>query len=216
MRLPRNFQALVLRWLPLAFVATVLSALVYAGVQQNFRQSANDPQLQIVQDASDYLSAGNDPHLLASGQQINLSTSLYPFLVAYSSARQPVVSSGQLNNQTPELPSGIFDNVDKKGEQRFTWEPQNGVRIAAVVRKYQAPNNQSGYILVGRSLREIEKREDQLTVMTIAAWLIALAGSLLIMVLIDYRAQGGRWWGTLKSRFAKLKPRARTKTAKQR
>ena len=37
----------ILYWIPLALVVTVVVGLVYVTVQQNFRQTANDPQIQM-------------------------------------------------------------------------------------------------------------------------------------------------------------------------
>ena len=67
------------------------------------------------------------------------------------------------------------------GEDRVTWQPQGNVRIALVVTKVTGV--QSGFIAAGRSLREVEKREDQLTKEVLGAWLIAvvLAGGMMIL-----------------------------------
>jgi hypothetical protein len=48
-------------WLPLAAVTTLLCGLVYLAVQQSLRQGANDPQIQMAEDAAAALVAGSTP-----------------------------------------------------------------------------------------------------------------------------------------------------------
>ena len=45
-------------WLPFAIIIVIFSGLVYAIVQQNYRQSANDPQIQIAEDLATAISQG--------------------------------------------------------------------------------------------------------------------------------------------------------------
>ena len=48
-------------WLGFAAVVTLLCFLVYIVAQQNFRQSANDPQFQLAQDAANAINKGTEP-----------------------------------------------------------------------------------------------------------------------------------------------------------
>src|SRR6266536_2297586 len=56
--------------------------------------------------------------------------------------------------------AGIFDYVKQNGEDRLTWQPQTGIRSAIVVTQFKGTT--SGFVLAGRSLREVGKREDSL------------------------------------------------------
>jgi len=94
-------------------------------------------------------------------------------------------SNTQLHGKTPKLPQGVLAYTKAHQQDRLTWEPQAGVRIAAVVMYYHGLN-QTGYILVGRSLREIEKREQMLTVQVVAGWLITLFASLLAVIVLHH------------------------------
>jgi len=163
------------RWLPLAFVATMLCGLVYGAVQQSYRQSANDPQIQMAEDAAAAIS-GN-----ATGT-INIEQSLSPYLVFYSDAGVPSGGNGFLHGLAPLLPPGIFDYVRAAGETRVTWQPEPGVRQAIVV--VRIPGPQPGFVMAGRSLREVEIREWRLELMVFAAWGVTLAGLLLIEMLL--------------------------------
>jgi hypothetical protein len=166
-------------WLPLAVVTTMLCGLVYLAVQRSLRQGANDPQIQIAEDTAEALAAGGTPESVLPVVQVEISSSLAPFMVVYSETGEPLVSSGRLHGDTPLLPSGVFDYTRQNGEDRVSWQPESGVRIAAVVIAYGG--SQPGFVLVGRSLREVEKRISQVEKITGIVWLVTLAGSLVIV-----------------------------------
>ena len=48
----RFLVRVLVSWLPLAVASTGMCLLVYATVQQNYRQSLNDPQIQMAEDAA--------------------------------------------------------------------------------------------------------------------------------------------------------------------
>lgn len=75
----------------------------------------------------------------------------------------------------------MFAYVKKYGEDRFTWQPTDKVRIAAVVSGIN--DGQKGFVLAGRNMREVEIREDQLTKMTFLAWLLGLGTTLVLVAL---------------------------------
>lgn len=173
---------LLLYWLPLAFSISVLTAFVYGAVQQSYRQTANDPQIQMAEDAAIQLEAGQTPLALKDAARVDISRSLAPFLIVYDDAGQPITSTAQLNGHTPSIPAGVFSYVRQSGEDRLTWQPQEGVRIAAVVTQFGG--GRPGFVLAGRSLREQEDRVDRLTLMAGLAWAAALVGSLTILAFV--------------------------------
>ncbi len=166
-------------WLPLAAVTTLLSGLVYLEVQQSLRWGANDPQIQMAEDAGAALTAGGTPASVLPDAQVEISGSLAPFMVIFNDSGEPLASSARLHGATPTLPSGIFDYTRQKGEDRVTWQPEAGVRIAAVVVAYDG--TQPGFVLAGRSLREVEIRATQAEQITGIAWLVTLAVSLFVV-----------------------------------
>lgn len=163
------------RWLPFAVLATILSGLVYGAVQQDLRITGNDPQIQIAEDVAAGLASGVPPQQVVPTQKTDLSKSLGPYIVIYDDKGKELASSVQLNGKTPSLPDGVLDKVKKDGEQRFTWQPAAGVRSAVVISHYGGPK--PGFVLAGRSLREIEKREDRLVWEVLAGWIAALVGT---------------------------------------
>ena len=120
---------------------------------------------------------------------MDLTQSLATFTVIYSAAHDVLASGGQINGATPSLPSGVFAYVDKHGEDRFTWQPASNVRIAAVVERVA---DNGGYVLTGRSLHEVENRENQLTDEVMAGWVVALFGTFLASMWGEYVAKTGR------------------------
>src|SRR5450759_2652178 len=95
-------------WLPLAVVTTLLCGLVYLAVQQSLRWGANDPQIQMAEDAAATLAAGGTPESVLPTALVEISTSLAPFMVIYSAAGESLASSGLLHGAVPILPTGGF------------------------------------------------------------------------------------------------------------
>lgn len=176
---------ILFRWIPFAVVITAFCGLIYLAVQQDIRHSANDPQIQMAEDAAVSLSSGEALKDISSNK-VAIARSLAPFMIVYDASGNPLTSSGMLNGQTPELPKGVFDYVRERGEDRVTWQPSTTVRIAAVIVSYQT-NKTTGFVLVGRSLREVEEREDLLLLQVGGAFIVTLVASFLTLALF------GKW-----------------------
>jgi hypothetical protein len=80
-----------------------------------------------------------------------------------------------LDGAVPKPPAGVFDYTRVHGDDRVTWQPRPGVRIAAIVVHYGGA--QPGFVLAGRSLRESERRTDQIGVVLLGLWVVTLIGS---------------------------------------
>lgn len=176
-------------WLPLAIVTLVLCALAYVGLQQNYRLSANDPQIQIAQDIAAAINRGDAQAsaIVPPEPSSDMSSSLATFVVIYSATGTPVGASAGIDGKAPTISQEVLATALKNGENRVTWEPKTGVRIAAVITSYTSPT-ESGFILVGRSLKEVEIRERLLMVMSAVATAVALVFSFLAV-----------WWMVKKS-----------------
>jgi hypothetical protein len=162
------------QWLTAAILVLGLVGFVFVAVQQNYRTSANDPQIQLAHDAADSLSSGTTTAVLLQNMQpIDIARSLAPFEIIYDHSGHELTSTGKLHGATPVLPAGVQDYTKTHGEDRFTWQPQAGVREAAVL-----VHQGQYYVLAARSLREVEQREHQLTLMAglAAAFLLAATG----------------------------------------
>lgn len=170
-------------WLPLALISTIICALIYLTLQQHMRQGANDPQIQLSEDRALMLSQGEAIHEVIPSTIIDISKSLAPFFIAFNLQGEVIASSGQLNGKTPTPPSGVFEYIKVHGQNRFTWQPTDTVRIAAVITPFKGAK--PGYLLVGRSLREVEKREYQLTLEVFGAWMASLILSLFAVTFLN-------------------------------
>jgi hypothetical protein len=175
----KDFKRVIAVWLPLAAVTTALCGLVFAAVQQSLRQSANDPQIQIAEDAASALARGESPESVLRGFPVDIAGSLAPFTVVYDGLGTAIASSGLLHGQPLHLPDGVLASARLHGESRLTIQPEPSARIAGVIVPYSGSN--SGFVLSGRSLREVEARTSQLRIFVVIAWFAALAVSLLIV-----------------------------------
>ncbi|HEV2339179.1 MAG TPA: hypothetical protein VGT05_00235 [Patescibacteria group bacterium] len=138
-------------------------------VQQDIRQSANDPQIQMAEDDARQLSNGQAPKTVVSNNTVDISQSLRPYTIVYDDKGNIIASSARLHGQMPQLPPEIFPDTKRLQEQHFTWQPKEGVRQAVVIDYFSAKT--SGFVLAGRSIREVEKREDQIGLIAIIGWI---------------------------------------------
>ncbi len=169
-------------WLLITIVVTGLSGLIYGVVQQDIRQGANDPQIQMAEDAAAKLTSGQAVQSVVPAEKVDIAKSLAPYIIVFDASGKPVASSAQLGGQTPTIPSGVFDSVRRSGEDRITWQPQAGVRSAVVVTRFSGSS--SGFVLAGRSLREAEERIDHIGQIVLVGWGGNVLVSLLAMVIL--------------------------------
>ncbi|HVY36152.1 MAG TPA: hypothetical protein VG982_02660 [Candidatus Paceibacterota bacterium] len=160
-------------------VVTLLCGLVYVAVQQSIRQGANDPQIQMAEDAAGLVASGS----LSSSPQtlVAVDKSLSPFLIVFDDTGTPTISTAVLDGKTPIPPQGVFDFTKTHGEDRITWQPKAGVRIAAVIAK--VPGTSAGFVLAGRSLREVEQRESKLALQVAGIWVL----SIIVILLLSFQ-----------------------------
>jgi hypothetical protein len=168
----QKIKTIIKVWLPFAVVITACCALAYASVQQAYRQGADDPQMQMAEDAAYVLDHGAAIEDYWSTDEVEMSRSLAPFIIIYSAEGDPVGGSGRLNGGLPEVPIGVLDFARQNGQNRVTWEPAEGVRIASVIVPYS-----DGFVLAGRSLREVEVREAQVSMFAGSTWVLALSAA---------------------------------------
>lgn len=166
-----NLKLAFLQWVPFAIAVTFVCMLIYGVGQQVLRQSADDTQVQMAEDAASLLSSGQSPESVISAQKIDMARSLAPYLIVYDNHQQVVASSGSINGHVPSLPNGVLDSA-KDGEDHITWQPDAGVRDAVVVVSFSG--KQSGYVLAGRSLREVEKHESLVQTIVLFTWVSCL------------------------------------------
>jgi hypothetical protein len=176
-------QTNVFTHLAAAAIVTILSAFIYATVQQAHRSGANDPQLQIARDISNKLEKGGTVDKWFNGDTIEISQSLSVFNALYNDKGEPVISKGVLNGKMPSLPKGVFDFARKNGENVFTWQPERGVRMAIVLKSLQS--SAYSFVAAGRSLYEIEQREQNLTWTTFISWVLCM-GVIILHWLITF------------------------------
>lgn len=176
-----RFKNILKAWLPFAVTISAFCLLVYAAVQQSYRQSADDPQIQMANDAAAALANGQNVESLVPAAKISIDKSLAPFLIIYDASGNELISSALLDGQTPALPNGVLDSTKQLGENRISWQPRDGVRIATVIVSYK-----DGFVLAGRNMREVEQREAQVSTFAGLTWILAMVGTFAVIVFGEF------------------------------
>ena len=168
-------------WLPFVVVVSAFCLLVYAAVQQAYRQGADDPQIQMAYDTADALADGKNIDVLVPVDKVSVAKNLSPFLIVYDADGNELASSVVLDGKTPQLPDGVLDSTKQTGENKVTWQPNAEVRIAAVIVYYR-----DGFVLAGRNMREVEVRESQVGTFAGITWILALIGTFIAIAFGEY------------------------------
>jgi hypothetical protein len=151
------------KFLPLSIAVIGVFGVTYIAIQQNYRLNANDPQIQMAQEVAVGLENSGNPHVLVPSKAVDIANSLSPFVMIVDDAQNIIASNALLDGNSPSIPSGVFNytkSLGLHGQDRITWQPKRGVRSAIVVVR-----TQNGYVVVGRSLKEVESRINTLTIM---------------------------------------------------
>lgn len=168
-------------FLPIAVVVSVLSGLIYLVGQQNLRLGANDPQIQMAEDLAEGLAAGKKVEDVVEKKEIEISTSLATYIVVFDEEGKILRSQALLDGKEITIPKGILSYTKAFSENRVTWQPRAGVRSAVVVARYNSGKS-IGFVMVGRSLREVEKREGLLLIQVLIGWGVAMAATGLLYI----------------------------------
>ena len=171
-------------WLSSVVVITIIFGTIYVVAQQNYRQLANDPQIEIVENIARAISGGQDPRNFDSNNKTDIAVSLSPYAVIYDDQGKPIAGTGQLNGQLPSVPFGVLASAEKYGKNSVTWQPRRDVRSAIVVMPFN--NTSKGFVLAGRSLRETEIREARLVKIVGLAWILSLVIFTLGFLIVKY------------------------------
>jgi hypothetical protein len=161
--------------LTLGLILTLMGGAAAATFQGMLRRGADQPQIQMADSYASKIAAGAPPErvILMSPGRVDLQQSLEPFAIFYNDQGVPITAGGFLNQTIPTPPDGVFNYVRAHGDDHITWQPQPGVRIAAIFRRVDGSN--PGFVLAGRSLRAVEEEENLFFRMVFIAWFIVVA-----------------------------------------
>lgn len=155
-------------WVCLILIVSIIFGTIYTASQQILRQDANDPQIQQAEDAAANLSNGGIANYSTSGA-VKMNNSLAPFTNVYDKSGNVLTGNGYLNNQLSDPPFGSLQASNNVPYNAVTWQPTDNLRFATVI--ISTPNF---YIVSGRSLFEVEKREALILHITFAGWLASI------------------------------------------
>ena len=154
--------------LAIALMVITVFGTIYGTVQQAQRSGANSPQIQLAEDTAAALNNGDAPLILVHGR-VNMAKSLAPFTIVYDKKGHVVIGSGYLGDTVPKASLDMLSAAQGEDYSAVTWEPKDGVRIAAVTVAAKGY-----YVLSGRSLTEVEKNETQTLQLALIGGLISL------------------------------------------
>lgn len=171
-------------WLLSVAIGSGLLIFAYAAVQQSLRLGLNEPQWQIAEDTAYQLSQGTAPAAVVPNSVVDESRSLAPFVTVVDQNGHVLASSGKIGGSVPLPPASAFPDAQKRGHNWFTWQhDNNAVRDAAVIVPY-TDGGRLGYVLVARSMKQVEDTIGRITVLAGLTLLGVLLAPALILWLV--------------------------------
>lgn len=167
-----NGKVIFIRFIPMGLAITLLCGLLFLGLQQTARLSANDSLTQVAEDLALRLAAEKSIPPNLTSNKIDIEKSLSTYIMVYDANKKLIGATGALNGQNPDFPLGVLDNAKANGSNSITWQPQKGVRSATVTIYFK--NKSEGYVVAGKSLKTVEKRIDSLQTQIGIGWLLTL------------------------------------------
>jgi hypothetical protein len=175
----KTVKNILIFWLIIAFLATFTSLLVYVATQQVMRLGANEMPAELATEISINLENSKNLQDSIPDEIIDISKSLRTFVMVFDKDKTLIASSAVMGKDNPDYPKGVLDSVDKKGENRVTWQPQKGLRFATIAIK-----SGDKYIVAGHSLKETEKLIDTIGNMVFYTWLACMIFSSITLAII--------------------------------
>ncbi len=169
------------RWLPVATLCLALPLLVYVTVQQAQRRAADQPQVQLAEDAARALETGAAPDAVVGTARVDIDRSLSPFVIVYDTIGRVLAASGTLHGRIPVPPIGVIEYTRTNGEHRVTWRPDPSARIAAVLQR----SSTGAIVLAGRSLREAEQAIAYTRTICLVTIALSLLGTLVATLIAE-------------------------------
>ena len=170
-------------WLPVAIAVTGVSILVYVVAQQSLRRTADELPAALAYRTVGRLESGVSPYDAESSTPVDMRTSLDPFVLIFNADGQLVSTPATLDGQPPQYPTGVFDTLRTRAEDRVTWQPQPGVRDATVVVAWNG-----GFVVGSRSLAATDDTLAHLGVLVVIGWavtLLVVAGAAVLIVTLN-------------------------------
>lgn len=159
--------------LTLGVLFTLMGGAASLVFQQMLRHGANQPQQQMAAAYASEIASGVKPDEAIPRNYVDLTRSLEPFTIFYNDQGTAATGTGYLHQQLPTPPRGVFNYVRSSGTDTISWQPQPGVRIAAVIQRVEGAT--PGFVLTGRSLRVVEEQESLFWEMAFTGWFVVIA-----------------------------------------
>lgn len=177
----KRISHILWHWLPLAMVIIILAGTGFIAFQQSLRTSANESPIQLSEDYALMIKDENPQADLSVYTKVDMEKSLSPFLMILDKDGEVLQSTGSLGTKTVVPPKGSLEHAKINGQNRVTWAPKPGVRIATVITYVDVEDTY--FIVSGRNLRETDRKINQVRTIISAGAVSALVMSLALFFL---------------------------------
>lgn len=167
-----------MKWVQYALIIILVGGFAALSVAHLYRFNFDVPQIEITEALQNALLLGAQPQEVVpdSSGVIDVGKITTPLVAVFDAEGQAVAYNAMVNGSAPVPPKGVFEEALARGENRITWEPEEGTRIALIVR----PVGDAGFAVSGKNLRIAE---EQIASLWLRAWFMLGFALLLTLAL---------------------------------
>lgn len=162
-------------WLTIIGVFTIIIGGSYTMVQQSTRLSANDQPIALAQQIKSSGIQAIPTHITDTAFDSNV------FAIVINDKYQVTGSSATLDGVTPVPPKGVLDFALSHLQNKITWQPKPGVRIAAYILTTFNNDGVPTYIVTGQSLKPYEDRINTYGSLALFAWITSFIWTSMVL-----------------------------------
>lgn len=173
-------------WLIMMLSGALLVAYVFSATQLAARRQLDDALVNQLDSARAQLAAGAAASSVVPEYRLDPSVHTGQFVIVTNAKRVVLASGIELAGATPLPPENAFVAASERSPRLFTWRLKDDLPVAAAVAAFRSFSGE-GYVIVGRSLAEHQRRAAS------DVWLAgaALAGWTAIASLWLFNPSGG-------------------------
>lgn len=186
----KQFVKSLASWPPLSVAIVFIYCFMYYVMQQYIRLSANELPARYANDIAEKLKTGMPPSQAINDMaQVDMEKSLSPFVIILDNSGKCLCGTAILHGACPTPPHGALTYAKQHGDNRITWQPEQGLRNAAIIMPCDImlqDHTEHGYVLAGRSMRETEQRLHFLLMQIFAGIIVTLIATFAAVLLMNY------------------------------
>lgn len=152
----KNRLDIIKKWILPISLLTVIFVTILVSAKSIIRNQADEELYTKGVNYRTSLQSGQPSRQLKDLEPVDPYESFSPIVILYDINQNVLGSNITKSRNIPQIPSGVLDYTRVNQINNVTWEPDNNIRLSAVIYKVEGKFN--GFILIAKNLYYTEAR----------------------------------------------------------